>query len=34
MYDWHRAHPDKAKRFQLAMEGVSQSESQSSNPTY
>ncbi|KAL1988835.1 hypothetical protein VTN96DRAFT_7719 [Rasamsonia emersonii] len=24
MYDWHRAHPDKAKRFQLAMEGVSQ----------
>lgn len=26
MYDWHRAHPDKAKRFQLAMEGVSQSE--------
>ncbi|KAL1963924.1 hypothetical protein VTN77DRAFT_7730 [Rasamsonia byssochlamydoides] len=24
MYDWHRDHPDKGKRFQLAMEGVSQ----------
>ena len=27
MYEWHKAHPEKGKRFGMAMQGVTQSES-------
>jgi hypothetical protein len=32
LYDWHNAHPDKLSRFEMAMEGVTQCESENNRP--